>query len=124
MNTILWIAQILLALMFGMAGVMKATQPRAKVAERLNWANHVTDGQLRIIGTLEFLAAVGLIVPALTGILPWLTPLAAVGLILTMIGAMLLHLRINEAKVIPINLVLLLIAAFVAYGRFVVVPLG
>jgi uncharacterized membrane protein YphA (DoxX/SURF4 family) len=124
MNTALWIAQVLLALAFGLSGLLKATQPYEKITQRMNWAKHVTPTQVRIIGTLEFLAAVGLIVPALTGILPWLTPLAAVGLILTMIGAALLHIRIGESSVIVVNFVLLAIAAFIAYGRFVVVPLS
>lgn len=123
MHTILWIAQIILALMFGMAGAMKATQPYEKVSEMMNWAKHVSPTQVRIIGVLELLAAVGLILPALTGILPWLTPLAAIGLILTMIGAAALHYRIGEGKAIIVNMVLLAVALFIAYGRFVVVPL-
>jgi hypothetical protein len=66
---------------------------------------------------LEVLGAIGLIVPLLTGILPWLTPLAAIGLVLTMLGAMATHLRRGENQMLAVNLVLLL-AAFVAYGRF------
>ena len=124
MNTILWVAQAFLALSFGFSGLMKAIQPYEKVTASMSWAKHVQPNHVRLIGVVEVLAAIGLIVPALTGILPWLTPLAAVGLILTMLGAMRLHLRINEAKVIPINLVLLLIAAFIAYGRFIAVPLS
>lgn len=123
MNTVLWIAQILLALAFGISGVSKATQPREKLATNMAWVNDFSATQVRIIGVLELLAAIGLILPALTGILPVLTPLAAVGLVLTMIGAAYTHYRRNEAKIIPVNLVLLLIAAFVAYGRFVAVPL-
>lgn len=123
MNTPIWIAQILLALAFGMAGIMKATQPKEKLAANMAWVNDFSQTQVRGIGTLEFLGAVGLILPALTGILPVLTPIAAVGLILVMIGAIFTHIRRKEYGIIVVNVVLLAIAAFIAYGRFVAVPL-
>ena len=73
---------------------------------------------MRLIGALEVLGAIGLVLPALTGVLPWLTPLAALGLVATMVGAILTHLRRNENSAIAVPVVLLVIAAFVAYGRF------
>jgi VIT1/CCC1 family predicted Fe2+/Mn2+ transporter len=92
--------------------------------ERMAWVDDVSDSNLRLIGVLELLAAIGLILPSLTGILPWLTPLASVGLVLTMIGAIRLHVRRGDgAQLIIPTIVLLLLAAFVAYGRFVVLPL-
>ena len=118
MNTALWIVQILLALAFGMAGIMKITQPKEKLMKNLKWVEDFAPNTVKGIGALEALAAIGLILPALTGILPILTPLAAVGLILTMIGAALTHLRRKETPMIAINAVLLVLAAFVAYGRF------
>ena len=126
MNTILWIVQILLALAFLMAGIMKATQPLDKLQERMGWVESMNPPTLvRVIGVLEILGALGLILPALTGILPWLTPLAAGGLVLTMIGAMALHIRRQDAfaQIMP-SLVLLLLAIFVVYGRAVAVPLA
>lgn len=123
MNTAIWIVQILLALAFGMSGFMKLTQPREKLATNMGWVNDFAPNIVKTIGGLELLAAIGLILPALTGILPILTPLAAVGLILTMLGASLTHFRRGEMPVIAINLVLLALAAFVVYGRFVAVPL-
>lgn len=123
MNTAVWIVQILLALAFLMAGFMKATQPIEKLKAQMKWVESVPPNGVRGIGTVEVLAAVGLILPALTGILPWLTPVAAVGLVLTMIGAMILHIRRGEGAHIAPNIVLLALAAFVAYGRFVAVPL-
>jgi hypothetical protein len=63
------------------------------------------------------------VLPALTGILPWLTPLAGVGLTLDMIGAAYTHYRRDESSVIIANLVLLAMAVFVVYGRFIAVPL-
>lgn len=122
MNEVLWIVQILLALAFIMAGAMKATQPREKLATNMGWVNDFSDTQVRMIGVLEFLAGVGLILPMLTNILPILTPLAAVGLVLTMIGAMITHVRRGENSMLVVNGVLLLLALFVAYGRFVSLP--
>jgi uncharacterized membrane protein YphA (DoxX/SURF4 family) len=122
MDTALWIVQVLLALLFLMAGLMKATQPREKLAERTPYVEDLTDGQLRTIGILELLGAVGLVLPALTGILPWLTPLAAVGLALTMVGAIIVHFRRGEYPNIIMNVVLLGMALFVASGRFVIEP--
>ena len=88
----------------------------------MNWIDDVSAGTIRVIGILELLAGFGLILPQLTGILPWLTPLAAVGLILTMIGALAVNVRYGNRAAIVENIVLLLLAAFVAYGRFVLVP--
>ena len=77
---------------------------------------------VRTIGVLEVLGAIGIVLPALTGIVPSLTPLAALGLVLTMIGAALTHLRRAEYGGITVTAVLLILAAFVAYGRFFVLP--
>jgi uncharacterized membrane protein YphA (DoxX/SURF4 family) len=120
MNIALWVVQILLALMFGMAGIMKVTQPIDRLEGRMGWVKSVGPGGVRLIGTLEILGAIGLILPAVTGILPWLTPLAAGGLALTMIGAMITHGRRGEYSQIGMNVVLLVLALFVLYGRFVI----
>ena len=124
MNAAVWIVQVLLALAFGAAGLMKMTQPREKLQTNLKWVEDFAPNTIKGIGALEALAAVGLILPFLTGILPVLTPLAAAGLILTMIGATITHIRRGESPMTVINLVLLVLAAFVAYGRFVAVPYG
>jgi hypothetical protein len=89
----------------------------------MKWVEDFSPGVLKVIGALELLAAIGLVLPALTGILPALTPLAAAGLILTMIGAMITHIRRGEMGMLIPNLILLVLGAFVVYGRFVVVPL-
>jgi uncharacterized membrane protein len=120
MNTALWIDQILLAVLFFVVGMMKLVMPREQAAERAPYVEDLTDGQLRTIGVLEVLGAAGLILPAVTGILPWLTPLAAVGLALTMVGAAMLHYRRGEYSNIIVNVVLFALAVFVAYGRFFV----
>ncbi len=124
MNIALWIVQGLLTLLFLMAGLMKVSKSKDEIKEKggkqMNWIDDVSDNTIKLIGIVEILAAIGLILPQLTGILPWLTPLAAVGLVLTMIGAMIVNMR-NQITIIK-NIVLLLLAAFVAYGRFVLVP--
>jgi uncharacterized membrane protein YphA (DoxX/SURF4 family) len=122
MNIALWIVQILLALAFLMAGTMKATQPIEKLMARMTWVQSVRSWMVRLIGTLEILGAIGLILPAVTGIWSWLTPVAAIGLVLTMIGAMILHSSRREFSGLGVNVVLLLLALFIAYGRFVVAP--
>jgi len=123
MNIALWIVQAILALAFGMAGFMKLTQPKEKLAERMGWVNDFSSNTVRAIGLVEVLGALGLILPALTGILPFLTPLAGAGLVLDMLGAAATHVRRKEYPFITANLVLLVLAAFVAYGRFVIAPI-
>lgn len=123
MNVALWIVQILLALAFGLAGFMKATRPKEQLGQQMKWVEDFSANTVKAIGVVEILAALGLVLPALTGILPILTPLAALGLVLDMIGAAYTHYRRGENQIIIANLVLLALAAFVAYGRFVAVPL-
>ena len=122
MNIVIWIVQGLLAAMFLMAGIMKSTQPKEKLSKNMPWVNDVSASNVKLIGISQILAAIGLVLPQVTGILPWLTPLAAIGLVLTMIGAIILHVKRNENSSIGINIVLLLLAAFVAYGRFILSP--
>jgi uncharacterized membrane protein YphA (DoxX/SURF4 family) len=122
MNIALWILQVLLGGMFLMAGAMKAFQyERAKAS--LPWVKDVSRGLTTFIGIAELLGGLGLLLPAITGILPWLTPLAAAGLALIMILAIGFHASRREPQAIGINAVLLLLATFVAYGRFLIVPL-
>ena len=120
MNIALWIVQGLLGLLFLMAGSMKLMQPKEKLAERMRWVDDFSAGTVRLIGGFEVLCAIGIVLPVLIGVLPWLSPLAAVGLVLAMIGAAITHARRNEYQMIITNMVLLLLAAFVVYGRFIV----
>jgi uncharacterized membrane protein len=118
MNIALWIAASLLALAFAAAGFMKVTTPAAKMMEQMRW---VTPGRLRavrLLGALEILGAIGLILPLATGVAPILTPIAAAGLAITQMGAIPLHLRLGEKPQVPVNSLLLVLALFVAVGRF------
>src|SRR5260370_27098182 len=124
MTIALWVVQILLALAFGMAGIMKSSQPIEKLKKNMSWVGHMAPGVVRLIGVLEFLGALGLILPAATNILPWLTPVAAAGLVITMIGAIVVHVRLKEAKVVMAPLILLLLALFIVFGRFILAPIA
>lgn len=124
MNSALRVLQGLLALAFLMTGSMKVLQPRERLGANMAWTEDFSAGQMKAIGILEALGAMGLILPAVTGILPWLSPLAGAGLALTMTAAALTHLRRGETPMIGVNLVLLALAAFVAYGRFMLVPVA
>ena len=124
MNILLWLVQVVLAAGFGMAGFMKATQPvDALVQAGIAWASQVPLPMVRFIGSAELLGAIGLILPAATGIKPALTPLAALGLLTIMILAMAFHVSRGEAQALPINMVLGGLAAFVAWGRTKKVPI-
>lgn len=118
MNIALWVAQILLALAFGTAGVMKTTQPRDTLQEKLPWVQDFSTSTVRFIGSVELLAAIGLILPAFTGIAPGLTPLAATGLAVLQALAIATHIRRREPGAVAFNLVLMALAMFVAWGRF------
>ena len=117
MNTVLWIVQIVLALAFGVAGVLKSTQGR-KLEAKMPWVEDFSDRTVRFIGVMELLGAIGLVLPAATGIATRLTPLAASGLVVVQLLAAVTHLRRKEPQVVPVNLVLGLLAAFVAWQRF------
>src|SRR5680860_699166 len=104
--------------MFAFAGVLKATQPREKLMANMPWVEDFSANTVRFIGTMEFLAAVGLILPAVTGIAPVLTPLAATGLAVMMVLAAATHARRKEPQAIAINSVLFIVAVVVAWGRF------
>src|SRR5690349_10042282 len=120
MNITLWVIAGLLAFAFLAAGLTKLSQPKQKLAASpgMNWTENFSPGMIKLIGLLEILAAIGLILPAALGITPVLVPLAALGLALLMIGGAITHARRHELPMIAGNLVLLVLAAVVAWGRF------
>lgn len=122
MPVVLWIVQVLLALAFLMAGFMKLTQPIATLNKRMAWTTAVSPGFVRFVGLAELLGGIGLILPMLTSILPWLTVAAAVGLSIVMVGAAIFHLTRHEASHVPGNIVLLVLALIVVVGRLAIVP--
>lgn len=123
MNIVLWIIQGLLALIFFMAGAMKLFKPKNELREKLgDWVDQYTGMSIKLIGLSELLGAIGIIIPMAVGILPILTPLAAIGLAMTMVGAMKVHYQRKEKSKIVINVVLMLFAIFTAIGRLYIVP--
>jgi uncharacterized membrane protein YphA (DoxX/SURF4 family) len=124
MKYVLGTLQVLLALVFLMAGVTKIITPAADLVAMMSWVASVPAAAVPVIGVLEVAGAVGLLLPWLTGIQPGLVRLAASGLVLTMIGAVITHITIGEpiTQAIP-ALVLGMLAGVVAYGRTVLLPL-
>ena len=123
MNIVLWVLQVLVGVAFIAAGSMKAFRAEQAIARGMKWVGEVPRGLVAFIGLSELLGGLGLILPAITGILPWLTPLAAACLAIVMILAAGFHLARREYNGIPMNVVLFLLTAFVAVGRFMIVPL-
>ena len=114
----LWAAQVLLALFYLYAGYNKLTQPiDALAAMGMGFVLIVPELLTRFIGLAEILGAAGLILPAATRIMPRLTPLAALGLSVIQVLAILLHASRGEFMVLPMNLVLLALSLTVLWGR-------
>jgi uncharacterized membrane protein YphA (DoxX/SURF4 family) len=121
-NIALWIVAGLLALAFLLAGFMKAFRPLDSLKQRMGWVTSVPPWFVRFIGVAEILAAIGLILPAITGIQQWLVAAAAGGLVIVMIGALVVHSGRKEWQNLGGNVVLLLLAAFIVVGRLAWAP--
>lgn len=118
----LWVAQVLLALAFGMAGFMKITMPVEELTKNgMSFVSNFGIGTVRSIGISEVLGALGLILPAALRIKPFLTPLAALGIAIIMVLATSYHVTHSE-PFIP-TIILFLLALFVTWGRFKKVPI-
>ncbi|MGI5244890.1 DoxX family protein [Dactylosporangium sp. CA-139066] len=118
MNIFLWVLQGLLGAAFILAGIMKTTQPKEKLAGTMTWVTRRSAGTVKFIGAMEILGGLGLILPWATGIATILTPLAAVGLAIIMVLAIGDHTRSKEYNVIGLNVILGAIAVVIAIGRF------
>jgi len=119
----LWVAQGLLAAAFGMAGAMKLATPITALAAQMGWPGDVPAALVRLIGAAELAGALGLVLPSALRIRPVLTPLAAAGLVAVMVLAAGFHLTRGEASMLPANLILGVLAAFVAWGRYRKAPI-
>jgi uncharacterized membrane protein YphA (DoxX/SURF4 family) len=128
MKTTLWILQVLWGVSFSMNGFGKIIWYKQalwnQALQQVPWLYAVPQDLAIFIGIAEFLGGVGLILPAITGVKPKLTPFAAIGLTLVMILAAVFHIARGEYIFVPINLVLGGVAAFIAYGRLVVKPIA
>jgi hypothetical protein len=119
----LWAVQVLLALFFIFAGSTKLATPAAALAQQMPWTADYP-GLVLWTGLADLLGGIGILLPALTRVLPGLTPLAATGLVALQVLALVFHLSRGEAAVAPLNLVLLALAAFVWWGRSRALPVA
>jgi uncharacterized membrane protein YphA (DoxX/SURF4 family) len=123
MKISLWASQVLLALVYLPAGFMKLMSPVEQVAAQIPWADDVPQLFLRFIGLVDLAAGLGILLPALIRFLPQLTLAAALGSIALQTIAMGFHGIRGEFFVIPFNLLILGLSAFVLWGRSVRAPL-
>jgi uncharacterized membrane protein YphA (DoxX/SURF4 family) len=119
LNIAIWVAQALLAVAFLASGLMKVARPRTELRAQMPYVEDFSDGQVKAIGLVEVLGAIGLILPSAFKVVPILTPVAGVGLVLTMLGAIATHVRRGEVGPrLAVNVILLLLALAVAWARF------
>lgn len=118
MDLFLWILQGLMALAFLVAGLSKLVQGKVGLAQnpQMSWVHYYSDTQVRLIGLAELLGALGLVLPWALQILPWLTPVAALSLVVLMVGAIVVNL--GRKKSFTPALVFAVLGTVVALGRF------
>jgi putative oxidoreductase len=124
-NLGLWVTQVLLAAFYAMAAFFKLTQPMESLAAAgMTYATDYPELLTRFVGTVEALGVLGIMLPAATRVMPWLTPLAAAGFSLVQVAAIILHASRGEtATTLPMNLVLLALSLFVLWGRWRKAPI-
>lgn len=124
MNLGLWAAQVVLALFYGGVGSMKAFSSVESLSQMLPYAAEMPT-LVRFIGAMELLGAIGLIMPAMTRVLPWLTPAAAAGLSFVQVSAIVFHaMRGETTQTLAMNLGLLALSLFILWGRLRVRPVA
>ena len=119
MHITYWVLAGLLAIAYLMAGAMKSTRSKPQLVDAgIVWAGDFPIAAVRFIGIVELLGAIGLILPPIVDVAPVLGSVAAIGLALVQVGAVATHLIRHEAKVLPMNVVLLALAAATAVVGF------
>jgi hypothetical protein len=120
MNIALWITSGLLALVALVGGITKAFVPLDKLShhEGAAWTRGANPAFVKTLGVLEILAAIGLVLPAVTDVAPVMVPVTAVCWVALMVGAMITHGRLGQAKLVMVNVVYVALAVFIAVGRF------
>ena len=118
METIIWIFQVFLALVFVGAANMKLTSSVEKMIERKQLPPGGNPIPLRILGILELLGAIGILLPSLINVYPVLTPITAVCFCIVLIGAFAIHMKNKESKMLPLIIISFLLSAVVACYRF------
>ena len=111
-----WIIAGLLALVYLMSGGMKVFRSREQlIAAGQGWVKVANTGIVKLVGLLELAGAIGLIAPPLTGFAPSLAPMAALGLVLVQAVAIGVHMKLNDTKSLPVNIILLAMAIAAAW---------
>ncbi len=124
MDGLLWILTLLLALAFAVLGLLKLTRPREVLLRSVPWVEDFPQPAVRAIGAAELLGALAVLLPGALGLVPVLVPVAAVGLALLALGAVVTHLLRGERDRAVLPAVLLLAAAAVAAGRLTQWPVA
>lgn len=122
-NKVLWVLQWLVGVYFIVFGVMHFVVPEG-LPDPISWMYDLSDTLHLVAGVAEILGGLGLILPAVTRILPALTPLAALGLMIVMAGAVIWHVGRGEFQNVAINILNLAVLAYIAYGRWRLAPIG
>ena len=120
----LWLAQGLLFLAFCGAGFVKLTTPIAALSAMMPWTAQVAEPFVRIIALIDLAGGIGILLPALTRIKPRLTVLAALGCTALQMLAITFHVWRGEFHVLPLNVVLISLSAFVLWGRLEKAPVA
>jgi uncharacterized membrane protein len=110
-----WVIAGLLAAIYGFGGLKKLVQSQDQLRPMMGWVDAMPMSRVRMIGLVEVLGAVGVIVPAVTGVAPGVAVAAAIGLALIQVGAFRLHLSRHELTDLPLNSALLVLAAAAAW---------
>lgn len=124
LNVALWIAQLALFTVFAVTGSAKVTMPVDRLAPMMAWVTDVPPALVRFIGIAELSGAIGVLLPSMTRVHSELTSLAALGLAVVMVLATPVHLLAGDTARAVVPLGLGALAAFVAWGRYAVVPIA
>jgi uncharacterized membrane protein len=118
MDIALWITAVFLTVLYLGVGALKLFRPKDALQQSMGWVEDATAGQVKLVGALELLGALGVILPLATNIAPVVTAIAAIGLVLVQVAAFVVHARRKEPKSYPVTAVLLLLALAVVILRF------
>lgn len=117
MNILLWVVQWMCTLTFGMAGGMKVVRSKASLEPVMGWVHDIPEYQIRLLGVCEIAVALGCVLPGITHIAQFLTPVAAGGGVAIMVGAVIVHIRRHEMKELLMPVILGLLFGIVLVGR-------
>ncbi|XOV94808.1 MAG: DoxX family protein [Bacteroidota bacterium] len=123
LNIVVWMTQSILAMVFLLAGSVKIFLPIKELAIQMDFVKYVPVFLTRFIGIMEVLGGLGLMIPSMFEIKPLLTPLAAIGLMVDMVLAVIFHVSRGEFSTIGFNILLAVVAVFVAWARYKKVPI-